>query len=405
MRLVERDESIDRNTAVTRSPVMSETGGHTPRAWTAWPVVLIGLLGLVIGAYSAASQLRLHDWDPAGMIGVGVLDEPRIEYAEELFGREIPLRSTVGHDGRFFLIQAMDPLFVSPEEHAHLLDRPTYRSQRMLYPTLAGLARPFFGPDGVAWAMAGLNVLAFGVGAAATAVVARRHGVSAVWGLAFPFNPGVLFELHIDGGGALAFAGVMVGIALVRRRDTWPAAVALTAAVLAREVMLVCVLGIALARGVGALRRRVALFAVPLATAAVWRIYVEVRLGALPSGETVQEIGLPFRGFALALERWMQDPDLSMALGVFYLFAALVVIFRSLRRWTVLELPAAGIAVLAPLLTQFVWLQFFDISRALIPIPTLLALSLAASIFGSSAAASSGRDSARALSHGPSPNV
>ena len=205
-----------------------------------------------------------------------------------------------------------------------------------------------------------------------------------MWGLAFPLNPGVLFEMHIDGGGAVAFAAVMVGVAMLRRRDTWPVALALTAAVLAREVMLVCVLGIALARRVGPLRRRVTLFVVPLAAAALWRLYVEVRLGQLPSGDTVQEIGIPFRGFAAAFERWMQEPDLSMLVGIFYLFASLIVILRALRLWTVLELPAAGFALLAPLLTEFVWLKFFDISRALIPIPTLLALSLAASIFGRS---------------------
>ena len=76
----------------------------------------------------------------------------------------------------------MDPLFLNPDDHARFLDRPTYRSQRMLYPTLAGLARPLSGPDGVAWALAGLNVLAFGVGAGAnggrcaTARSARRVG-------------------------------------------------------------------------------------------------------------------------------------------------------------------------------------------------------------------------------------
>ena len=353
----------------------------TARLWT-WPVLAVAVAGLAIGAYSAQSQLRLHDWDPAGMVAVGVADVDRVEYAERLFGREIPLRSSVGHDGRFFVIQAMDPLFLNPDDHARLLDRPTYRSQRMLYPTLAGLARPFFGPDGVAWAMAGLNVLAFGVGAGATAVVARTHGASALWGLAFPLNPGALFELHIDGGGALAFAAVMVGVALLNRRDTWPVVLALSAAVLAREVMLLCVFGVVIARGVGPAKRRLVIGLVPGAVALLWRVYVEIRLGDLPSGGAVQEIGLPFKGFVGALEQWMEAPDLSLVLGLFYLLASLIVVLRALRLRTVLETSAVGFALLALFLVELVWLKYFDISRALMPIPTFLALSLAASIAG-----------------------
>ena len=348
----------------------------------AWPVLAVAVAGLLIGAYSAQSQLRLHDWDPAGMVAVGVTDVDRVEYAERLFGREIPLRSSVGHDGRFFIIQAMDPLFLNPDDHARLLDRPTYRSQRMLYPTLAGLARPFFGPDGVAWAMAGLNVLAFGVGAGATAVVARTYGASALWGLAFPLNPGALFELHIDGGGALAFAALMVGVALLNRRDTWPVVLAFSAAVLAREVMLLCVFGIVIARRVGPVKRRLLIAVVPGVVALLWRVYVEIRLGDLPSRGAVQEIGLPFKGFLGAFEQWTEAPDLSLVLGVFYLFASLVVVLRALRLRTVLETSAVGFAVLAPLLVELVWLRYFDISRALMPIPTFLALSLAASIAG-----------------------
>ena len=347
-----------------------------------WPVLVIAVAGLFIGGYSASSQLRLHDWDPAGMVAVGVVDVDRVEYAERLFAREIPLRSTVGHDGRFFFIQAMDPLFLNPNEHAYLLDRPTYRAQRMLYPSLAGLARPLWGPDGVAWAMAGLNVIAFGVGAGATAAVARRFGASAVWGLAFPLNPGVLFELHIDGGGVVAFAALMTGVALLRSRDVWPVALALSAAVLAREVMLVCVAGIVVARGVGAVKRRLTILLVPLLAAGLWRVYVEIRLGDLPGGSAIQELGLPLKGFLGAFERWMEEPDLSLVLGLFYLFASLIMMLRALRLRSVLELPAVGFAVLAPLLTELVWLKYFDISRALIPIPTFLALSLAVSISG-----------------------
>jgi len=351
-----------------------------PKAPSRVVVVAVSILGLLMGAFYATAELVSYDWDPVGVVSIGE-DEPEIAaYARELLGRDVPLTGGLGHDGRFFFIQAMDPLFLNPDEHARLLDRPTYRAQRMLYPSLAGLARPFLGTEAVPWAMVALNVVAFGVGTSATAFVARRYGASAWWGLAFALNPGVRFELDIAGGGATAFAAVMVAVALIHRRSTWPAAAALTVAVLAREVMLIGVVGLAFAKGVGSLRRRTTLVLSPVAAAGLWWIYVQGRLGDLPGGPGIQELGLPFKGFIGALDLWSGDPDLDLLIGPFYLILALLMIVRSLRRWTVLELPAAGFAALALVLTKPVWSNYFDISRALIALPTFFALSLAASI-------------------------
>ena len=359
---------------------MDVTTRSDPKARSRVLVAAVSILGLLMGVFYAAAELASYDWDPVGVVSIGE-DEPEIAaYARELLDRDVPLLGGLGHDGRFFFIQAMDPLFLNPDEHAHLLDRPTYRAQRMLYPSLAGSVRPFLGPEGVAWAMVVLNVVAFGVGTSATAFIAQRYGASPWWGLAFALNPGVRFELDIDGGGAVAFAAIMVAVALVHRRSTWPVAAALTVAVLAREVMLVCAFGLAFAKGIGSLRRRTALVLSPIAAAGSWWVYVRERLGDLPGGPGIQELGLPFKGFLGALDVWAGDPDMDLLIGPFFLILALLMIVRSLRRWTVLELPAAGFAALALVLTQPVWLNYFDISRALIPLPTFFALSLAVSI-------------------------
>jgi hypothetical protein len=370
---------------------MSSTPGiEARRTWLTGGVLLSALVGLLVGAYYAGAELRLYDWDPVGVVSVGEKDPVRREYAENLFDREIPLIGDLGHDGRFFIIQAMDPLFLDVEQHGQYLDRPTYRAQRMLYPTLASLARPFAGPQGVAWAMVGLNVLAFALGTAATAVVARQYSLSAWWGLAFALNPGVRFELDIDGGGAIAFALVMVGVALARRRETWPMVAALTAAVLAREVTLICAFGLALARGVGSPQRRLSIAGVPALSAAAWWAYVQARLGEVSDAQAVQELGLPFKGFLGALDLWIQEGELALLIGPFYMFLALIMIVRALRRWSILEMPAVGFAVVGLLLTRPVWFQYFDISRALIPLPTFFGLSLAASLFGRPPAIDSG---------------
>ena len=61
-----------------------------------------------------------------------------LAYGEEILGDVVP-SGGFGHDGKYYFMQAMDPFFMSPEDHAaYLLDRPTYRAQRMVYPTLAG---------------------------------------------------------------------------------------------------------------------------------------------------------------------------------------------------------------------------------------------------------------------------
>jgi hypothetical protein len=344
-------------------------------------LIIVGLIGLLMGLVYASAELAPVDWDPAGVIGVGEEDAVRIQYAESIFGREIPLTETVGHDGRFFFIQAMDPLLLDPQRNAAFLDRPTYRSQRMLYPALAGLAGPL-GPDAVAWAMIAVNVAAFAVGTVGTARLAELFGLSTLWGLAFAFNPGVRFELDIAGAGVVAFAAVAWGLVYLKQGRARSAAVALALGVLAREVMIVAALGAALAKGIRTRRDRVMVVGVPAVAGAAWWGYVQVRAGDLASEAAVQEIGLPLQGFFGALRLWLEQPGIDFAMGLTYLVLAILMVVRAARRGSLLEMPAAGFGVLALLLTRQVWFRHFDISRALSPLLTLFLLSLAVSVFG-----------------------
>ena len=344
-------------------------------------MIAVGIVGLAMGLVYASAELAPVDWDPAGVIGVGEEDAIRIQYAESVFGREIPLTGTVGHDGRFFFIQSMDPLLLRPGDHAAFLDRPTYRSQRVLYPALAGLAGPF-GPDAVAWAMIAVNVAAFAVGTVGTARLASSFGLSPWWGLTFAFNPGVRFELDIAGAGVVAFAAVVWGLVLLREGRVRGAAGTFALAVLAREVMIVAALGAALAKGVGSRRDRLTVVAVPAVAGAAWWGYVQLRAGDFPSEAAVQEIGPPLEGFIGAFRLWVEQPGINMVMGLTYLMLAVLMVMRAVRRRTLLEMPAAGFGLLAVLLTRQVWVQHFDISRALSPLLTLFLLSLAVSVFG-----------------------
>lgn len=341
--------------------------------------MLVTLVGLVMAIAYAVAELVPVGWDPAGVIAVGEDDPVRIEYATEVFGRDIPLAEQLGHDGKFFFIQAMDPLLLHPDEHAVYLDRPTYRAQRMFYPLLASLGRPL-GPTAVAWAMIVVNVIAFAVGTLGTAMLARSYDVSPWWGLAFVANPGVRFEADIFGGGVIAMAALMWAlVALVRNRLGW-SLVGWCIAVLSREAMLVAAFGAALARGVNGWRKRAAIVVVPGVVGGAWWVYAHWRLAGLPSGPVVQEIGSPFGGFFGAFELWLQEPGVDMVIGITYLALSVITLIRAVRIRSLLEMPAAGFALVAFVLTRQVWFRHYDISRALSPMVTLLLLSLAVSI-------------------------
>lgn len=344
-------------------------------------LIIVGLVGLVMGLVYSSAELARVNWDPAGVIGVGEDDPVRIEYAESVFGREIPLSEALGHDGKFFFIQAMDPLLVNPQDHAAFLDRPTYRAQRMLYPALAGLAAPL-GPTAVAWAMIAVNVAAFAVGTVGTARLASSFGLSTWWGLTFAFNPGVRFELDIAGAGVVAFAAVVWGLVFLREGRVPVAALTFALALLAREVMILAVIGAAFAKGFKTLRDRVTVLVVPALATGGWWGYVQIRARELADTAAVQELGLPFEGFIQAFRLWVEQPGIDMMLGVSYLVLAILMLVRAVRMRTLLEMPAAGFGLLAVLLTRQVWYRHFDITRALSPVLTLFLLSVAVSVFG-----------------------
>ena len=343
--------------------------------------IAVGLVALLLALVYASAELAPVGWDAAGVIGVGVEDSVRVDYTQSVFEREIPLTETVGHDGRFFFIQAMDPLLLDPAAHAANLDRPTYRAQRMLYPALAGLAGPA-GPEAVAWMMILVNVLAFVVGTLGVARLAASFGLSPWWGLAFAFNPGVRFELDIAGGGVVAFAAIVWGLAFVREGRFPAASLAFSLGVLSREVMLIAVVGAALSTGAGTIKQRLAFVSAPALAAASWWLYIQARAGDLASGPAIEEIGYPMQGFLGALDLWQDNLGIDAVIGVTYLGLAVLMMIRALRRRTLLEMPAAGFGLLALLLSRQVWFRHFDISRALSPLLTLFLLSLGASLFG-----------------------
>ncbi|MGA7280197.1 MAG: hypothetical protein WBZ40_00295 [Acidimicrobiia bacterium] len=338
--------------------------------------LVVGVVALIATALFSILVLTQVNWDPTVFIGFGRDEAPSRAYGEAALG-SVMLRPGDGHDGKFFFIQANDPWVLDPVANASALDRPLYRSQRMLYPVLAG-GLGIFEPGVIVWSLLLVNLIAMGAGTWAVSVIAKEMGMSAWWGLAFLLNVGFLSELAIDGAGIVASAAAFIAVALLLRRRFVAGIVLLALAALTREAMLVCAVGIGfwLWRFRGERKNAVAAVVVPIAGVAVWAVYIRARLGWAGDGPQVLEIGVPFGGFARSISGWLSNPSIDLAAGfavliLLILFTRRVLISRHLVGWAFVGFVGLGIV-----LTERVWAGYFDITRAVAPVLTSFALLL-----------------------------
>jgi hypothetical protein len=312
--------------------------------------------------------------DPSTLAAFGESAGAPTKYARTLLG-EITTRPYLGHDGRFFFAQANDPWLIHPEINAAVLDRPLYRSQRMAYPMMASLFG-LLGPGAVVWALILFNLVLFGVGTWATAALASRLGGSPWLGLAFALNFGVISELDIDGAGVLALAAAMTAVLALERSAFWTAAILMAVSALAREVMLLFLVGVVYGvyRWSGLWRWR--LLAVPIGAVAAWALYVRVRLAGISGTGIVQGVfALPFVGMLEASRSWLSQP-LTGSLAIAILIVLVLFVLRVLRRPISFALGAAPFAALAVVLSANVWREPYDLARAIAPVLTAYPLLL-----------------------------
>lgn len=330
--------------------------------------ITMGLIGALVAIFLVGRILAENDFNPTVTIKFGEVFTEQNQYAEVMLD-DLVLAPMAGHDGKFFFSQAMDPFYLEPDVHAVYLDRPTYRAQRMAYPTLASLGGTL-PAEATAWGLIVVNVIAMGVGTAFTSLVALEMGLSRWFGLAFLLNPGMIVDLTIDGAGIVALAAMVAAVYFVLRESLWSAAVALSIAALSRETMLIAAVG--LAAFVWYKKRRTPwALSLPFAAVAGWWVYVHWRLqdGVL---QDTQALGLPFVGFVRAFQGWVSTPDstVDLVVGCVLLLASVLVLWRSVKTPTALGWAAAGFALLGVMLSEPVWERWFDSTRALAPVLT-----------------------------------
>lgn len=344
------------------------------------PAWVVSACGAAIALLFLTISLIGSDGDPSGVARFGELTPQQTDYAQARLDRAVFVRDSLGHDGKFFFIQANDPLLLAPDEHASALDRPTYRSQRMLYPLLAG-AMAGFNPHLVLWTLIAVNISMMALGSWAVAMLAVDARISSWFGLAFAVNMGLVYSLLMDGATVTAFALACLGVLAVTRQRTGLAVLALTAAVLAREVMILFAFGVVIGVIVDHWRKRTgqsslagvapwSVVIVPGLAAVMWAGYVRLRITFGASLIETEEITLvPLSGTFQALTSGSAGVVDLLAI-VLVVAVAVAVPLLAMRTMSLLVWGAVPFSVLAVLLTVNVWQYNYNITRALAPLLT-----------------------------------
>jgi hypothetical protein len=211
---------------------------------------------------------------------------------------------STGYDGQFVYRLALDPFTRERTAYGITLDNPTYRQQRLGLPLAAWAVSRAGVPTSLALLL--VNAAALLAAAWAGAVLARRLGRHALWGVLVALSPGLVVAATRDLTEPLQVAFLLLGlVAWTGRRTplTLAAAVAaFTASALTRETTLAVLAGLGLWETYRLLRgpdraeplARAAALLVPLAVAVAWQLHLQDVWGVLPVSANEGDVGVPF---------------------------------------------------------------------------------------------------------------
>jgi hypothetical protein len=276
-----------------------------------------------------------------------------------------------GHDGQQFYAISRQPMHLKAVAPA--LDRPRYRLQRILLPVLAWALQPQGGGPGLVIAdfvIAALGAVAVGFGGAWLLAALGASELTVEWAaLLLPVFPGVVASVGLATPDALALGLVLVAMGSDARGRRRSAVFVAVLAVLARETILLVLLGWVLWRG----RRALWLLVVPAASAAAW--WLVVRLSVPTSAYGVHEFE-PIRGLITSARAWAGGSDLAAAVVVVASFALGILACRrrGLRSalGPAIVIQIVFVACLGPDVIGLSW----NATRATLPLMVLAVLAL-----------------------------
>lgn len=319
-------------------------------------VGLVAAVAVVVGSVIAFANVAAWDLENTdrGVPYVRLYDHP-----------DTQLQAILNQgDGQAFAALAQDPLLRRPEVFRAGPAEAAYRAQR---PLLGWMAWALSGGQAglVPLVLVLLSIAGFAALGAAVAWLLARRGASVLWALLVLLSPGAMVTLDWTGPEALGTAAALLGFGLWMDERRRPALVALVAAGLLRESLLL--VPVAMAAHALLLERRswrsVAPLATPLVSYAAWVALVRLRLDALPSDAGQGRLAAPFTGLLKATDGWGAG-DLAVALLIVGVGAAAVAVGRKEpAAWT------AGAYVLASFtFGSEVWRRVEDFGRVLLPV-------------------------------------
>lgn len=260
-------------------------------------LALLGTVAMVVGV--------MVDLDAKGGNTVGLIQPGAEGPSAPVFERDFPdltLPDGLGHDGQQFYVIARAPTDL--DEITDHLDRPRYRLQRPLFPALAWALHPSGGGYGLVAAFAVVGAAAvFVSGVAAGGLSAHLGG--GTWPAALiPVLPGAYAALRLTLADTLALGLALAALLLSERGRARPAVVAGVLAVLAKESILVVLVGHALFR-----RSRASVLAAVTALAVTGTWWVALRLLVDADTTQVLEFTWPFGGVVRSLDDWFTGKE------------------------------------------------------------------------------------------------
>jgi hypothetical protein len=244
-------------------------------------------------------------------------------------------QGTQGYDGQFVYYIARD---LVPEKVAPLLDVPSYRFQRILYPLLGRIIA--LGDIGrIPWTLPIIAIIAHTIGTWVVAVLLSGWGVSSWYALTYGLWVGFLLAIRLDLPEPLAYAFTSAAIlALVRRKSllSW---VLFGLALFTKEVTILFLA----AAGLSALINRrwndliglivFAFLPFALFQAWLWITFGEPGIGSGGAMATSFEV-VPFMGFLrIGFDSWIYLLAMFVVFGPVVLLPAIWGVWASLKKW------------------------------------------------------------------------